>query len=61
MATWAISAGSGQISGGVLWGIVLVFVAFALVNFRFARTLRRRWEAQMRQHAAGGTEGANPP
>jgi hypothetical protein len=49
MAMWVLTAGTGQVAGGMLGAISLVFLVFAYVNFRFARSLRKRWEEQVRQ------------
>ena len=48
MALYVVSAGAGHVSGGMLGGIALVFLAFAGLNFYFAKMLRKRWEAQVR-------------
>ena len=61
MAMWVMSAGSASVSGGMLTGICLVFLAFAWVNFRFAKMLKRKWEANMRARAAGEGGQASPP
>lgn len=49
MAMYVVTMGSGQIAGGTLGVITLVFLAFAYVNFYFAKMLKRRWEAQVRE------------
>jgi hypothetical protein len=63
MAMWVMSAGSSStsVSGGMLAGICLVFLAFAWINFRFAKMLKKRWEANMRARAAGEGGQASPP
>ena len=43
-------SGAGSVSGGTLGLITLVFLGFAIVNFYFAKNLKRRWEQQVRQH-----------
>ena len=48
--------GSGQIAGGTLGLITLVFLAFAYVNFYVAKMLRKKWEAQVRQQRGPNTE-----
>ena len=49
MAMYVVTMGSGQIAGGTLGLITLVFLAFAYVNFHFAKMLRKKFEAQVRQ------------
>ena len=49
MAMYVVTMGSGQIAGGTLGLITLVFLAFAFVNFYFAKMLKRRFEAQVRE------------
>ena len=49
MAMYVVTMGSGQIAGGTLGLLTLVFLAFAFVNFYFAKMLKRRWEAQVRE------------
>ena len=44
-----LTMGRGQIAGGTLGLLTLVFLAFAFVNFYFAKMLKRRWEAQVRE------------
>jgi len=56
MALWVMSVGSGQVSGGTLAVILLMFLGFAAVNFYMARVLRRQWEQHVRQHQ----QRANP-
>jgi hypothetical protein len=36
--------------------VMLVFTAFALLQFYMARNMRLRWEAQMRQQTAAGEQ-----
>ena len=49
MAMYVVTMGSGQIAGGTLGLITLVFLGFAFVNFYFAKMLKRRFEAQVRE------------
>jgi uncharacterized membrane protein len=50
MAMYVVSVGSGSVSGGTLGLITVVFLGFAVVNFYFAKHLKKRWEQQVRQH-----------
>jgi hypothetical protein len=52
MAMYVVSVGRGQIAGGTLGIITMVFLGFAYINFRFAKMLRRKWEAQVRERGA---------
>jgi len=52
MGFYVISAGSAVAERGMVWLISLVFLAFAGLNYYMARTLAKRWEAQMRQQDA---------
>ena len=50
MAIWVVSvAGGSSVSGGTVWLVVLIFLAFAALNFYMARVLRRQWDAHLRQ------------
>ena len=49
MALWVLSAGAGKVSAGTLWLIVLIFLAFAALNFYMARTLKRQWDNHLQQ------------
>ena len=60
MAMWVASVGSGQVSGGLLGLIVAVFLGFAWVNFYVAKTLRKKWEANMRQRVASAGQANEP-
>ena len=51
MALWVLSVGSGKVEAGTLWLIVLIFFAFAALNFYMARVLKRQWDNHLRQHA----------
>ena len=55
MALWVFSVGSGHASGALIGLIAFVFLAFAGVNFYFAKWLKKKWEAQVRARAAGQT------
>jgi len=57
MAIWVMSAGSGHASAGVLTMISLMFLFFAFVNFYFAKHLRKKWEAHVRERAAAAAAG----
>ena len=52
MALWVGSVGAGQVAGGTLAVILLVFLAFAALNFYMARVLRRQWEQHVQQQRA---------
>ena len=52
MAMYVVSVGTGQASGGLIGLITVVFLAFAWLNFYFAKNLRKRWEAQLRDRRA---------
>jgi hypothetical protein len=49
MALWVLSVGSGKVDAGTLWLIVLIFLAFAALNFYMARVLKRQWDNHLRQ------------
>ena len=49
MALWVASVGSGQVAGGTLATIVLMFLGFAAINFYMVRVLKRQWEQHVRQ------------
>ena len=51
MALWVLSVGSGKVDSGTLWLIVLIFLAFAALNFYMARVLKKQWDDHLRQHA----------
>ena len=55
MAVWVMSVGTGHAPGALLGLISFVFIAFAVVNFYVAKSLRRKWEAQARERAANPT------
>lgn len=48
MAVWVISAGAGQVATGTLAIILVMFLAFAALNFYMARVLRKQWDAHVR-------------
>lgn len=48
MAVWAISSGAGQVASGTLAIILVMFLAFAALNFYMARVLRKQWDAHVR-------------
>ena len=50
MALWVMSVGATQAASGMLVIIVLIFFAFAALNFYVARKLRTRW-SQLVRHA----------
>ena len=49
MAIWVLSAGTGKVASSTLWIVVLIFLGFAVLNFRMARTLRRQWGDHLKQ------------
>lgn len=57
MAMYVVSVGSGNVSGGTLGLITLVFLGFGFVNFYFAKMLRKRWEQQVRQQLEKAVSG----
>jgi len=56
MALWVASMGPGQVAGGTLAIILLLFLGFAALNFYMARVLRRQWDQhiQQQQQQPGG-------
>lgn len=58
MGLWVMSAGAGQVGGGTLSVITLIFLLFAGLNFYMARSLRKQWDARSR--AAASSAGAAP-
>ena len=52
MALWVLSAGAGKVEAGTLWLIVLIFLAFAALNFYMARMLKKQWDNHLRQLSA---------
>lgn len=48
MAVWVISVGAGQVASGTLAIILVMFLAFAALNFYMARVLRKQWDAHLR-------------
>ena len=54
MALWVLSAGAGKVASSTLGVIVLIFIAFAALNFYMARVLKRQWDNHLRQ------QGGNP-
>ena len=50
MALWVMSVGATQAASGMLVIIVLIFFAFAALNFYMARRLRRQWDDYVRQN-----------
>ena len=55
MALWVASMGAGQVAGGTLAIILLLFLGFAALNFYMARVLRRQWDEHVRKSAASRT------
>jgi len=49
MALWIMSAGPTQAAGGTVTTVMLIFFAFAGLNFYMARVLRKQWDAHVRQ------------
>lgn len=58
MALWVLSVGSGQVAKGTLSLIMLIFLAFAGLNYYMARLLQKQWIAHLRQQSAGAGEPA---
>ena len=57
MSMWVLSVAAGQVGGGTVWVIVLVFLAFAALNFYMARLLKKQWDEHLRKlKDAGGAE-----
>ena len=52
MALWVMSVGTTQAASGMLVIIVLIFFAFAALNFYMARRLKAQWDDYVRQHQA---------
>ena len=50
MALWVMSVGTTQAASGMLAIIVLIFFAFAALNFYMARRLKRQWDDYVRQN-----------
>jgi hypothetical protein len=55
MAMWVFSAG-GQVASATRTVIVLVFLAFAALNWYMARKLKKQWDAYLRQQQAPANE-----
>ena len=55
MAVWIAAVGSSQASSSTVWTVMLIFLAFAALNFYMARVLQKQWDAHVRQirHQAG--------
>jgi hypothetical protein len=49
MGLYVISAGSAVAERSTIWLISFIFIAFAGINYYMARTLTKRWQAQVRQ------------
>lgn len=49
MALWVLSMGSGQVASGTVMIVMLIFLAFAALNFYMARVLKKQWDAHLRQ------------
>lgn len=54
MSLWVLSAGAGSVASGTLAVVVLIFFAFAALNFYMARVLKKQWDAHLRQQSGGG-------
>jgi len=50
MGLWVMSVGATQAASGMLVIIVLIFFAFAALNFYMARKLKKQWDDHVRQH-----------
>jgi hypothetical protein len=51
MGLWVLSA-SGPVASGTRMVIVLVFLAFAALNFYMARKLKKQWDAHLREQGS---------
>ena len=49
MELWVLSMGSGQVESGSVMIVMLIFLAFAALNFYMARVLKKQWVAHLRQ------------
>ena len=49
MALWVLSVGAMQAASGMLVIIVLIFFAFAALNFYMARRLKAQWDDYLRK------------
>jgi ABC-type transport system involved in cytochrome bd biosynthesis fused ATPase/permease subunit len=58
MAVWVISAGAGQVASGTLAIILVMFLAFAALNFYMARVLRKQRDAHVRAQLANRADPA---
>ena len=57
MALWVMSVGAGQIAGSTLAMVLLMFLAFAAINFYMARVLRRQWDKYVQQQQQQRPDG----
>ena len=48
MAVWIAAVGSTQVASATVWTVMLIFFAFAALNFYMARVLQRQWDAHVR-------------
>lgn len=53
MSLWVLSVGSGSAAGGTLAIVVLIFFAFAAINFYMARLVKKQWDTHLRQQQGG--------
>ena len=53
LAMMVAFAGSAALSGTVMAAIIIVCLGFAYVNFHVAKSLTKKWEAEVRARAAG--------
>lgn len=58
MGIWVLSVGAGHAPGPVLGLIAMMFLVFSGVNFYFAKWLRKKWEAHVRERAAAAAAAA---
>ena len=61
MAFWVSSAGGGQVAGGTLTVIMLIFLFFAGLNYYMARRIAKQWAAHVRNQRALASEGNERP
>ena len=58
MSIWVLSVGAGLVATGMLAVVVLIFFAFAALNFYMARVLKKQWDAHLRQQQLGESDTA---
>ena len=58
MAVWIFAVGSTQVASSTVWTVMLIFLAFAGLNFYMARVLQRQWDAHLRSLGYGRRDDA---